>query len=122
MARRAGSADLPLHGGFVPRWLADRMTRLGVVMSEAVVHHYGRDELLRRLANPFWFQSFGAVMGMDWHSSGITTSVLGALKRGLNPRFSELGLMFCGGRGRHSVRTPDELRAFSAKTGLDGDA
>src|ERR1700674_190958 len=85
MARRAGSADLPLHGGFVPRWLADRMTRLGVVMSEAVVHHYGRDELLRRLANPFWFQSFGAVMGMDWHSSGITTSVIGALKRGLQP-------------------------------------
>ena len=85
MTRRAGSADLPLHGGHVPRWLADRMTRLGAVMSEAIVHHYGRDELLRRLANPFWFQSFGAVMGMDWHSSGITTSVIGALKRGLTP-------------------------------------
>jgi len=81
MARRAGSADLPLHGGRVPKWLADRMTRLGAVMSEAIVHHYGRDELLRRLAHPFWFQSFGAVMGMDWHSSGITTSVIGALKR-----------------------------------------
>jgi uncharacterized protein len=61
------------------------MTRLGAVMSEAIVHHYGRDELLRRLANPFWFQSIGAVMGMDWHSSGITTSVIGALKRGLTP-------------------------------------
>src|SRR5919204_111946 len=85
MARRAGSADLPLHGGHVPRWLADRMTRLGAVMAEAIVLHYGRDELLRRLANPFWFQSFGAVMGMDWHSSGITTSVIGALKRGLIP-------------------------------------
>src|SRR5919109_5035264 len=83
MARRAGSADLPLHGGHVPRWLADRMTRLGAVISEAIVHHYGRDELLRRLAHPFWFQSFGAVMGMDWHSSGITTSVIGALRRGL---------------------------------------
>jgi uncharacterized protein len=82
-ARRAGSADLPLHGGQVPKWLADRMTRLGAVISEAIVHHYGRDELLRRLAHPFWFQSFGAVMGMDWHSSGITTSVIGALKRGL---------------------------------------
>jgi Protein of unknown function (DUF763) len=80
MARRAGCADLPLHGGHVPGWLADRMTRLGAVISEAIVHHYGRDELLRRLANPFWFQSFGAVMGMDWHSSGITTSVIGALK------------------------------------------
>ena len=85
MARRAGCADLPLHGGHVPGWLADRMTRLGAVMSEAIVYHYGRDELLRRLANPFWFQSFGAVMGMDWHSSGITTSVIGALKRGLAP-------------------------------------
>ena len=68
MARRAGSADLPLHGGHVPRWLADRMTRLGAVTCEAIVHHYGRDELLRRLAHPFWFQAFGAVMGMDWHS------------------------------------------------------
>ena len=85
MTRRGGSADLPLHGGRVPAWLADRMTRLGAVMSEAIVHEYGRDELLRRLAHPFWFQSFGAVMGMDWHSSGITTSVIGALKRGLAP-------------------------------------
>src|SRR5439155_382923 len=79
MARRAGSADLPLHGGHVPKWLADRMTRLGAVISEAIVHHYGRDELLRRHAHPFWFQSFGAVMGMDWHSSGITTSFVGAI-------------------------------------------
>jgi uncharacterized protein len=82
MARRAGTADLPLHGGNVPYWLAQRMTRLGAVISEAIVHHYGRDELLRRLAHPFWFQSFGAVMGMDWHSSGITTSVIGALSEG----------------------------------------
>jgi uncharacterized protein len=85
MARRAGSADLPLHGGRVPRWLGDRMTRLGAVITEAIVLEYGRDELLRRLAHPFWFQSFGAVIGMDWHSSGITTSVIGALKRGLTP-------------------------------------
>jgi uncharacterized protein len=91
MAQRAGSADLPLHGGQVPKWLADRMTRLGAVMSEAIVHHYGRDELLRRLAHPFWFQSFGAVMGMDWHSSGITTSVIGVLKRGLALLSDELG-------------------------------
>jgi hypothetical protein len=92
MAQRAGSADLPLHGGQVPKWLADRMTRLGAVMSEAIVHHYGRVELLCRLAHPFWFQSFGAVMGMDWHSSGITTSVIGALKRGLAPLSNELGI------------------------------
>jgi hypothetical protein len=122
MARRAGSADLPLHGGRVPRWLADRMTRLGAVMVEAIVHHYGRDELLRRLAHPFWFQSFGAVMGMDWHSSGITTSVLGALKRGLAPLTGELGLHVCGGRGKHSRLTPRELVAIGEKTGFDGAA
>ena len=85
MANRTGSADLPLHSGFVPLWLVTRMASLGRVIVEAIVHHYGRDELLRRLAHPFWFQSFGAVMGMDWHSSGITTSVIGALKRGLSP-------------------------------------
>ncbi|HEX2495028.1 MAG TPA: DUF763 domain-containing protein, partial [Steroidobacter sp.] len=82
MAKRTGSADLPLHGGYVPAWLSERMSKLGRVIVEAVVLHYGRDELLRRLAHPFWFQSFGAVMGMDWHSSGVTASVLGALKRG----------------------------------------
>src|SRR3989440_3509755 len=122
MARRAGSADLPLHGGHVPKWLADRMTRLGAVMSQAIVHHYGRDELLRRLANPFWFQSFGAVMGMDWHSSGITTSVIGALKRGLTPLQKELGIHVCGGRGKHSRQTPHELVAIGDSVGFDGAA
>jgi hypothetical protein len=96
------------------------MTRLGAVMCQAIVHHYGRDELLRRLAHPFWFQSFGAVMGMDWHSSGITTSVIGALKRGLEPLSGELGLWICGGRGAHSRRTPGELAAIGERTGLDG--
>src|SRR4051812_47837705 len=122
MARRAGSADLPLHGGRVPQWLADRMTRLAAVLSEAIVHHYGRDELLRRLAHPFWFQSFGAVMGMDWHSSGITTSVIGALKRGLTPLAGELGIHVCGGRGKHSRQTPAELMRVGERTGLDGAA
>src|SRR6202789_4496391 len=115
MATRTGSADLPLHGGHVPHWLATRMASLGRVIVEAVVHHYGRDEVLRRLAHPFWFQSFGAVMGMDWHSSGITTSVLGALKRGLQPIEWELGIHVCGGRGRHSRRTPDELMAVGER-------
>lgn len=120
MAKRSGSADLPLHGGRVPAWLGERMARLGTVMAEAIVHHHGRDELLRRLAHPFWFQSFGAVMGMDWHSSGITTSVIGALKRGLNPRAGELGIHVCGGRGRHSRRTPAELAEVGEQTGVDG--
>jgi hypothetical protein len=122
MAKRAGSADLPLHGGHVPRWLSDRMTRLGAVISEAIVHEYGRDELLRRLAHPFWFQSFGAVMGMDWHSSGITTSVLGALKRGLTPLSGELGIHVCGGKGRHSRLTPQELIGIGDRVGFDGMA
>src|SRR5262249_24632212 len=122
MPRRAGTADLPLHGGHVPRWLADRMTRLGAVISQAIVHHYGRDELMRRLAHPFWFQSFGAVMGMDWHSSGITTSVIGALKRGLKPLEGELGLYVCGGRGKHSRQTPAELTAIGERVGFDGAA
>jgi hypothetical protein len=120
MPYRAGSADLPLHGGRVPAWLGERMSRLGAVISQAIVHHYGRDELLRRLAHPFWFQSFGAVMGMDWHSSGITTSVIGALKRGLAPLERELGLHVCGGRGRHSRKTPQELVAIGDRVGFDG--
>ena len=122
MARRAGSADLPLHSGRVPAWLGQRMARLGAVIAEAIIHHYGRDEFLRRLAHPFWFQSFGAVMGMDWHSSGITTSVIGALKRGLGPLSGELGLHVCGGRGRHSRRTPEELVAIGDRIGIDGAA
>ena len=122
MTRRSGSADLPLHGGRVPPWLGERMTRLGTVITQAIVHHYGREEFLRRLAHPFWFQSFGAVMGMDWHSSGITTSVLGALKRGLTPLRGELGIHVCGGRGKHSRKTPDELIAVGDLAGIDGAA
>src|SRR6201994_2163225 len=122
MANRTGSADLPLHSGFVPPWLVTRMASLGRVMTEAVVHHYGRDELLRRLAHPFWFQSFGAVMGMDWHSSGITTSVIGALKRGLGPLQNELGVHVCGGRGKYSRQTPQELVAIGDRVGFDGPA
>jgi hypothetical protein len=119
---RSGHADLPLHGGRVPPWLAERMTRLGAAISESVVHHYGAEELLARLSDPFWFQALGCVMGMDWHSSGITTSVLGALKRGLNPKAHELGVYLCGGRGRHSRNTPAELRQVAERRGLDGEA
>jgi hypothetical protein len=122
MTRRTGSANLPLHGGQVPAWLSMRMAALGRVIVEAIVHHYGRDELLHRLADPFWFQAFGAVMGMDWHSSGITTSVIGALKRGLAPVRTELGLFVCGGKGAHSRRTPAELIEMGERTGVDANA
>jgi hypothetical protein len=117
-----GTATLPLHYGRVPTWLSSRMASLGRIITEAVILHYGRDEYLRRLAHPGWFQAFGAVMGMDWHSSGITTSVLGALKRGLAPVERELGLHVCGGRGNQSRKTPLELLALSDRLGLDGDA
>ena len=120
--KRSGHADLPLHGGRVPAWLAERMTLLGTGIAESIIVNYGAAELLSRLSDPFWFQALGAVMGMDWHSSGITTSVLGALKRGLNPRAGELGIYICGGRGRHARNTPVELRSIAERTGLDGEA
>jgi uncharacterized protein len=119
--KRSGIADLPLHGGRVPVWLAERMAKLGTAIVEHIILSYGISEFLARISDPFWFQALGCVMGMDWHSSGITTSVMGALKRGINPRFPDLGIAICGGRGRHSVRTPDELRAFGNQTGLDGE-
>ena len=121
MTRRTGSADLPLHGGHVPAWLSARMAALGAVICQATVEEYGRDELLARLAHPFWFQSFGSVMGMDWHSSGVTTSVIGALKRGLDPLQDELGVYVCGGRGKQSRQTPQELNAVGERAGVDAD-
>ncbi|MGA8029884.1 MAG: DUF763 domain-containing protein [Bryobacteraceae bacterium] len=120
--KRSGFADLPLHGGRVPGWLAERMEKLGTAIAESIVYHYGAAEFLSRLSDPFWFQALGCVMGMDWHSSGITTSVLGALKRGLNPRAHELGIYFCGGRGKQSRKTPDELRIAAGRENLNSDA
>jgi hypothetical protein len=119
--KRSGVADLPLHGGRVPPWLAERMTKLGTAITEIIIHDYDTSSFLTRLSDPFWFQAFGAVMGMDWHSSGITTSVMGALKRGLGPRADELGIYICGGRGRFSRNTPQELRSISDRRGFDGE-
>ena len=110
-----------LHYGYVPKWLAERMTRLGFAITEAIIAEYGTAEILRRLSDPFWFQSLGAVMGMDWHSSGITTSVMGALKAGLNPHYKELGIYICGGKGKKSRETPGELLKFGERTGLNGN-
>ncbi|SEN42734.1 hypothetical protein SAMN05192574_103125 [Mucilaginibacter gossypiicola] len=119
--KRSGSADLPLHYGYVPQWLAERMAKLGLAVVETIVMDYGKDEVLRRLSDPFWFQSLGAVMGMDWHSSGITTSVMGALKKSINPHSRELGIYICGGKGKHSKQTPAELLKVGEATGLDGN-
>ncbi|PZF74936.1 DUF763 domain-containing protein [Taibaiella soli] len=119
--KRSGSADLPLHYGLVPKWLADRMAKLGLAITEAILTEYGKEEMLRRLADPFWFQSLGAVLGMDWHSSGITTSVMWALKRSVNPHSKSLGLYFCGGKGKFSKETPNELLRIANLTGLNGN-
>src|SRR5690606_12261447 len=118
--KHSGSADLPLHNGHVPLWLSEWMSMLGLVIMETIVMEFSAAEAINKLSNPFWFQSFGAVMGMDWHSSGITTSVLGALKRSVNPHAKELGIYICGGKGKHSTKTPEELLAVGYKTGLDG--
>lgn len=115
-------ADLPLHYGRVPRWLAERMSALGVAIVEAIIMDYGKSAVLQRLSDPCWFQSLGCVLGMDWHSSGITTSVMGALKASVNKRSAELGIYICGGRGKHSRQTPNELIAIANKTGLDANA
>ena len=119
---RSGTADLPLHGGRVPSWLAERMTKLGTAITETIILDYGASAFLTRLSDPFWFQALGSVMGMDWHSSGITTSVMGALKRGLAPRAEELGIHVCGGRGRFARNTPQELRSIANRRGFDGEA
>src|ERR687897_598283 len=120
--KRSGIADLPLHGGRVPQWLAERMAKLGTAITEAIVQDYGTSFFLSRLSDPFWFQALGAAMGMDWHSSGITTSVMGALKRGLTPLGEELGVHVCGGRGKHSRQTPAELFSIAERVGFDGGA
>ena len=120
MIKRTGYADLPLHVGTVPKWLADRMMQMGTLIVESIIENFGKKEVLVRLSDPLWFQSRGAVMGMDWHSSGITTSVMYALKRGINSRAREFGLCICGGRGKYSRKTPDELQFLADATGLDG--
>ena len=119
--KRSGYADLPLHYGAVPRWLAERMSRLGFAITESIITEYGKEEILRRLSDPFWFQSLGAVMGMDWHSSGITTSVMGALKRAVNPHSKEFGIYICGGKGKYSMQTPQELLRIADTTGINGN-
>ncbi|KOP39786.1 DUF763 domain-containing protein [Flavobacterium sp. WLB] len=118
--KRSGTADLPLHYGQVPLWLSERMAKLGFAIVETIAMEFSTSEVISKLSNPFWFQSFGAVMGMDWHSSGITTSVLGALKKSVNPHSKELGIYICGGKGKHSLLTPQELLFVGEKTGLDG--
>jgi len=114
-------ADLPLHYGHVPPWLYQRMSKMGVAIVEAIIQDYGKAAVLQRLSDPCWFQALGCVLGMDWHSSGITTSVMGALKRSVNERSKELGIYICGGKGKYSKETPAELMRIANATGMNGD-
>lgn len=118
--KRSGSADLVLMGGNIPGWLFDRMTKLSLPIVESIVLQYGKNEFLRRLSDPFWFQSFGSVIGMDWNSSGVTTAVMSALKKSLNPHAKDLGIYVCGGKGKDSLQTPAELIVVGDQTGLNG--
>src|SRR5687767_8873795 len=120
MPQRTGSATLPLHGGKAPRWLFDRMSELAPAIAEVIVLEHGRSALLHRLSDPHWFQAFGCVLGFDWHSSGVTTTVCGALKVGLARRGSELGILVAGGKGKASRHTPIELIDFGERLGIDG--
>ena len=119
--KRSGSADLALMGGRIPSWLFDRMVKLSLPIVEAIIVEYGKKEFLRRLSDPFWFQSFGAVIGMDWNSSGVTTAVMSALRQSINPHAKEMGLFVCGGKGKTSRQTPRELMRVGEITGLNGD-
>jgi uncharacterized protein len=119
--KRSGSADLALMGGSIPSWLFERMTKLSLPIVESIILEYGQQGFLQRLSDPFWFQSFGSVIGMDWNSSGVTTAVMSALKKALNPHSKELGIYICGGKGKDSLLTPSQLIEIGNKTGLDGN-
>jgi hypothetical protein len=116
---RTGTADLPLHGGRAPRWLFERMTLLAREMALAILTEEGRPGLMRRLADPVWFQAFGCVLGFDWHSSGLTTTACGALKEGLRDLSNETGLYVAGGKGKTSRKTPQEIESACWVTGQD---
>ena len=118
--KRSGSADLALMGGRIPSWLFDRMVKLSLPIVEAIIVEYGKKEFIKRLSDPYWFQSFGAVIGMDWNSSGVTTAVMAALRQSINPHAKEMGLFVCGGKGKTSLKTPRELMRVGEITGLDG--
>jgi len=108
---RTGIADLPLHHGRAPKWLFEKMVRLARAIIETIVMEQGSHEFLRRVSDPFWFQAFGSVLGFDWHSSGVTTTVCAAMKEGTKDISRELGVFFCGGKGGASRKTPAQINA-----------
>jgi hypothetical protein len=119
--KRSGLADLPLYGGVIPSWLFEKMAKLSLAVVEAIILEHGQEEFLRRLSDPFWFQSFGAAIGMNWNASGLTTAVMNALKISINPHSESLKIYVCGGKGKYSLQTPSELIEIGNRTGLDGN-
>ena len=117
----SGIMGMPLHFGKMPHWLTERMGNMGLAIVESVVQNYGKSEMLTRMSDPNWFQAFGAVMGMQWNSSGVTASVLGSLRRKTNPRAKELGIYILGGKGRYSYYAPNQIRNVSNQHGLKGN-
>src|SRR5919202_755419 len=122
MARHTGYASLPLHGGKAPAWLFGRMVRLSREIVIYLASEYGTREVLRRLSDPFWFQAFGCVLGFDWHSSGVTTTVCGAVKEGIKSLDEELGFFAAGGKGGTSRKTPVQIAEICDQSGGDGDS
>jgi hypothetical protein len=118
---RTGTADLPLHHGRAPKWLFNKMAKLAGAIVEAIVIEQNGHEFLRRVSDPFWFQAFGSVLGFDWHSSGLTTTVCGAMKEGTKHISHDLGLYFCGGKGGASRKTPRQIQDIADTMSLDGD-
>ena len=117
----SGMMGMPLHYGKMPKWLTERMGKMGSAIVESIVQNYGKSEVLTRLSNPNWFQAFGAVMGMQWNSSGVTAAVLGSLKGKINPMSSDLGIHILGGKGKYSYYAPNQIKRVSEKHGLKGD-
>ncbi|MDK2871026.1 MAG: uncharacterized protein PWQ16_378 [bacterium] len=119
---KSGEAFLPLHDGKAPRWLLEKMKKLSSLLIEAIIGLYGTEELLRRLSDPFWFQSFGCLLGFDWHSSGLTTTVCAAIKEGIRGKEKSLGFFAAGGKGQRALKTPEEVTYWSGILGIDGES
>ena len=116
----SGTIGMPLHFGKVPRFLTERMGKMGDAIVESVVYNYGKSEVLTRMSDPNWFQALGAVMGMHWNSSGVTATVLGSLKQHINPKASDLGLYILGGKGKSAWNTPNQIHRVADRHGLPG--
>ncbi len=116
---RTGIANLPLHTGKAPQWLLNKMSKLAGLIIELVIREYGVNTLIDKLSDPFWFQALGCFLGFDWHSSGLTTTLCFAIKKGIRDREEEFGIFIAGGKGKYALSTPDEIKKYGFKYGFD---